>query len=168
MRLQFLHPGAVCGRPHASSCGHRSSQSGNRCNCCLDDRGHHPLTCEVGGGVVSRHGKVRDWLAAWIASVTAFPVLTEQFTPRWDRVVEVDGEEQIERARLDVVFHIQNAQRTCVDVCIPVAFSTRPQLFRSRAARDGAAAVRAEDGKRLRPPGPDWCPSRWMRQRRRT
>ena len=75
-----------------------------------------------------------------------------------EQVVEVDGEEQIQRARLDVVFNNQNAQRAYIDVCVPAAFSTCPELLRARAARDGAAAGRAEDGKRLRYPGPDLVP----------
>ena len=156
LRLQILHPGALSASPPATACGHRSAQSRQRCNRCLDDRGHHPLTCEVGGGVVRRHDRIRDWLAGWIEAVTTFPVLTEQFVPRWDRVV--NGGEEIERARLDVVFHNQNAQRTYIDVSIPSAFSTCPELLRARAARDGAAAARAEDGKRLRYPGPDLVP----------
>ena len=41
---------------------------------------------------------------------------------------------------------------------IPTASSACPELVRSRAARDGAAAARAEDGKRLRYPGPDLVP----------
>ncbi|CAK0810188.1 unnamed protein product, partial [Prorocentrum cordatum] len=63
-----------------------------------------------------------------------------------------------ERARLDFVFNDQNAQRAYVDVCVPAASSTCPELLRARAARDGAAAARAEDGKRLRYPGPDLVP----------
>ena len=49
--------------------------------------------------------------------------------------VEVDGEEQTERARLDVVLKAQNAQSAYVDVCLPVASPTCSELLRSRAAR---------------------------------
>ena len=41
-----------------------------------------------------------------------------------------------------------------LDVVVPTAETTNPLTACSRAARDGAAAARAEDGKRVRHPGP--------------
>ena len=124
----------------------------------LDTYGQHSLSCEVGGGVNHRHNRVRDWLASWISSCTGQHVLTEQFVPKWDRVVRRGGEQIIERARLDVVFNDRHGRRAYVDVCIPTAATTCPELARARAARAGAAASRAEDQKRVRYNGPDLIP----------
>ena len=44
------------------------------------------------------------------------------------------------------------------DVVVPTAGTTNPEMARSRAERDGAAAARAADGKRVRHPGPDLVP----------
>ena len=81
------------------------------------------------GGVVRRHDRIRDWLA-----------------------------DTIERARLDVVFNNRHGQRVYLDVVVPSAGTTNPETARARAAKDGAAAARAADGKRVRYPGPDLVP----------
>ena len=101
------------------------------------------------------HNHVRDWLAGWIAEQTGQVVDTEQRVPRWDRMGN-DGE--MERARLDVAFQDTQARTVYADVAIVAASSESPALERMRAARDGAAAARAEDGKRLRYPGPNLIP----------
>ena len=105
-----------------------------------------------------RHDRVRDWLADTIRALTGQTAVTEQFVPRWDRVVRVNGTDTIERARLDVVFTNHHGQRVYLDVVVPTAGTTNPETARSRAARDGAAAARAGDGKRVRYPGPDLVP----------
>ena len=104
------------------------------------------------------HDRVRDWLADTIGALTGQVAVTEQFVPRWDRVVRVNGTDTIERARLDVVFTNHHGQRVYLDVVVPTAGATNSETARSRAARDGAAAARAEDGKRVRSPGPDLVP----------
>ena len=57
-----------------------------------------------------------------------------------------------------MVFNNSHGQRVYLDVVVPAAGTTNPETARSRAARDGAAAARAADGKRLRYPGPDLVP----------
>ena len=70
----------------------------------------------------------------------------------------MNGTDEVERARLDVAFCDRHARRVYVDVVVPTASSACPELIRARAARDGAAAARAEDGKRLRYPVPELVP----------
>ena len=106
----------------------------------------------------NRHNRIRDWLANLVAALTGQTTLIEQLVPRWDRTVRVNGTDTIEHAKLDVVFTNHHGQRTYVDVVVPTAGSTNPEIRRSRAVRDGAAAARAEDGKRVRYPGPDLVP----------
>jgi hypothetical protein len=136
-------------------CRHRHAGTRLLCGEALDDRGHHAAVCEVGGGVVHRHDGVRDWLAGWIAAMSSQTVSTEQFVPTWDKVRE-DG--TILRARLDVVFQDTQARTAYADIAIVAASSVCSSLKRARAARDGAAAARAEDGKRMRYPGPNLVP----------
>ena len=102
-----------------------------------------------------RHDRIRDWLAGWIAEHSGQTVATEQYVPRWDRRKQ-DG--TLERARLDVVFQDHNGQTVYVDVSVPAASTTCPATARTRMARDGAAAARMEDSKRLRYPGPTLVP----------
>ena len=107
-----------------------------------------------------RDDHIRDWLAGLVAAWTGRDTITEQFVPKWDRVRRREGtdETEIERARLDVAFIDLHGRRAFIDVVVPTAASTCPELVRARAARSGAAAARAEDGKRLRDPGPDLVP----------
>ena len=77
---------------------------------------------------------------------------------KWERVVRGADGDRIERARLDVAFNNHHGQRVYLDAVITTAATTNPETARSRAARDGAAAARSEDGKRLRYPGPDLVP----------
>jgi hypothetical protein len=122
----------------------------------LDDSSHHPLTCKVGGHVVARHDAVRTWLFG-LVKATLGPsagAQEEQYVPRWDRQRE-DG--TVERAKLDVTY-VHNGRRVFVDVSVVSARSNNAALRRTRAARDGAAAAREEDSKRLRYPGPDLRP----------
>ena len=76
----------------------------------------------------------------------------------WDLVVSGNGADGIEGARLGVVSVNLHGQRVHLDIVVPTSGTTNPELARSRAARDGAAAARAEDGKRVRYPGPDLIP----------
>ena len=107
LRLRVPHPGHLGRQPpgQAQQCGHQYVQSRRQCTGLLDSRGLHGLVCNVGGGVDHRHDRIRDWLARLIRDLTGQAAVIEQFVPKWDRVVRVDGADTIERARLDVVFH---------------------------------------------------------------
>ena len=154
------NPGHLRQQPagQTQQCGHRYVASPRQCTGVLDCRGLHGLLCNVGGGVDHRHDRIRDWLADLIYAVTGQAANTEQAVPRWNRVVRVNGADTIEHARLDVVFTNLRGQRVYLDVVVPTAGTTNPETARTRAARDGAAAARAADGKRLRYPGPDLVP----------
>jgi hypothetical protein len=93
-----------------------------------------------------------------VRGLTGQTALTEQLVPKWDRVVRAQGTAAIEHARLDVVFNNHRGQLMYLDVVVPTAGTTNPETARSRADRDGAAAARAADGKRVRYPGPDLVP----------
>ena len=64
----------------------------------------------------------------------------------------------IERAKLDVCFDDSQGRRVYAYVAITDAATDDVHKLRSRAARDGAAAMDKEDRKRLRYPGPDLTP----------
>ena len=98
---------------------------------------------------------MRDWLAKWISNVTGKASLTEQFVPRWDRV---NAQGQLERARLDVVFADAQGRQVYLDVAVTDPATTCVQEQRRRARRNGAAALREEDAKRIRYPGPELTP----------
>ena len=161
LRLRLRVPNAGHLRAPAdqgSQCHHRYVGSGMRCQGLLDTRGHHSLTCNVGGAVDARHNHVRDWLFRLLSSWQVLGVLREQFVPAWDRVRRVRGQDIVERARLDVVFLDHHGRRCFVDIVIPTAASTCPEVIRARASKNGAAAARSEDAKRLRYPGPNLVP----------
>jgi hypothetical protein len=160
LRLRVPNPGHLGQQPagQAQQCGHRYVQTQHQCQGVLDRRGLHGLVCNVGGGVEHRHNHIRDWLADTIGVLTGHAATTEQYVPKWDREVLVNGATAIEHVRLDVVFTNHHGQRVYLDVVVPTAGATNPEMARSRAERDGAAAARAADGKRVRYPGPDLVP----------
>ena len=158
LRLRVPHPARLGRCAGDQVCSHRYVRTQTQCGGILDSRGLHSLLCKVGGGVDRRHNSIRDCLAEVIRDFTGQTATTELFVPRWDRVVQVDGEDTIERARLDVAFNNCRGQRVYLDVVVATAGTTNPEMARSRAARNGAAAARAADGKRLRYPGPDLVP----------
>ena len=97
-------------------------------------------------------------MARHIRGLTGQAAPLEQYVPKWDRVVRTPGGDRVERARLDAVFNNCHGQRVYIDVVVAAAATTNPEMARSRAARDGAAAARAADAKRVRHPGPDLVP----------
>ena len=159
LRLRVPNAGHIRAPPaEGSQCRHRYVGSGAQCRGILDKGSQHGLTCNVGGAVDARHNHVRDWLARLLSLWQIQGVLTEQFVPSWDRTRRVRGEIIVERARLDVVFLDHHAWRCFVDIVVPTTASTCPEVVRARAEKNGAAATRAEDGKRLRYPGPSLVP----------
>ena len=48
------------------TCRHKyTGTAGNLCGQALDTDGQHACICKVGGAVVRRHDRCRDWLAMW-------------------------------------------------------------------------------------------------------
>ena len=62
------------------------------------------------------------------------------------------------RARLGVCFNDLQGRRVYLDVAVTDPATSCVHERRQRAARNGAAAAREEDSKRLRYPGPDLTP----------
>ena len=104
---------------------------------------------------MSRHDRMRDWLAARITQVMGRTALTEQLVLKWGRP---NKEEEIIRARFDVAYNDAQGRRMYIDVEVTDAATLDAHELRTRAVRDGAAAAREEDRKRLRYPGPDLVP----------
>ena len=141
-------------QPAAGGCQHAYVDTRRRCGQALDAKGRHARVCKVGGGVVARHDRIRDWLAKWVGGMIGREALTEQFVPQWDRYR--DG--ILERARLDVVYDNVQGRRVHVDVAIVEASTANLHDQRQRAAKDGVAASSHEDTKRRRYPGPSLVP----------
>ena len=140
---------------HGKHCEHRSKQTTRLCGEPLDRRCRHARQCKIGGGVGRRHDNIRDWLAKWITEITGRSTLTEQFVPQWDRT---NRGGDLVRARLDVCFNDPQGRRVYLDVAVTDPATSCVHERRQRAARNGAAAAREEDSKRLRYPGPDLTP----------
>ena len=73
-------------------------------------------------------------------------------------MLDAEGRPKVERASLDLAFIGGTGLQAYVDATTVDAASVDRALRRARARRDGAAAERAEDGKRLRYPGPALVP----------
>lgn len=140
---------------HGRTCQHRNAQTRQLCSEPLDQRCRHARVCKTGGAVVRRHDSIRDWLAKWIHDVTGRATLTEQFVPSWDRLNE---QGQLLRARLDVVFNDAQGRRVYLDAAVSDPATPNVHELRQRANRNAAAAMREEDAKRLRYPGPELTP----------
>ena len=67
--------------PAGGSCKHLHKTTGNAgawCGKALDAKEQHSRTCKVGGAVLRRHDRIRDWLAAWVGEMLGQCVATEQ------------------------------------------------------------------------------------------
>ena len=83
---------------------------------------------------------------------------TEQYVPKWDRVKRGrSGHEEVERARLDVVFN-GTAGPVYIDIAVTEAAAAGGHTSTDRARNDGAAALHEEKEKHRRYPGPDLVP----------
>ena len=72
-------------KPRAASttCRHKySGTAGNLCGQALDAQGQHARICKVGGAIVRRHDRIRDWLAKWLAKMLDQQTATEQYVPK--------------------------------------------------------------------------------------
>ena len=149
LNLTPLPPGAQV----ASHC-QNTRPDGSKCNATLDADGHHAAICEIGGGLLRRHHACRDKMARCFAEDLAATCHAEQRAPQFDRV---NADESVNEARLDIAVCC-NGRSWLLDVTIVGAFSSDAGKQRQRAAKDGAAALAAEDAKRRRYPGPNVVP----------
>ena len=138
--------------PEGATCLHRAG-TGRVCGEALDRRGHHARKCCVGGALLARHNRLRDWSAsAWTNAFTV-PTSTEQHVPAWDlQVLDEDtGEVRVEKAILDVATSDPTTGAPLwFDITVTCAHSDNAELLRSRVKRDGRAASDAAANKRRR------------------
>jgi len=122
---------------------------GAGCHRALDDGGYHALTCQLGGGVVARHGGLNRRVGGLLQRWRGERPLLEQRVPTWDRR-HADG--RTERAILDLEYQDDDGARWLdVSVRHPAA-GTQAEL-RVAARRDGEASRRGEREKHTRYPG---------------
>ena len=137
---QLATAGAACCLRGADGAG---------CAGALDERGYHALTCQLGGGVLARHGGLNRRVAGLLHRWRGERPLLEQRVPTWDRR-RPDG--QLERAILDLEYQEDDGARWLdVSVRHPAA-GTQAELHVA-ARRDGEASRRGEREKHARYPG---------------
>ena len=114
--------GVVCGQP-------------------LDDQGYHACTCQSGGGVVRRHGRVIKGVGSLVARWKSVAPLEEQRVPAWDRPSRSrqPGRDPIERAILDLEYE-EDDGRMWIDVSIRHPAAGNASELATAAKRDGEAS----------------------------
>ena len=124
------------------------------CGMPLDERGFHSCTCQSGGGVLRRHGRVNRGLGSLVTRWRMVEPLYEQRVPSWDRPSRSQRADRdpIERAVLDLEYPDDDG-RKWIDVSIrhPAAGTFSEVATASRRA--GEAARRGEREKHARYPG---------------
>ena len=153
LRLPICPPGSTC---------QRRSKEGIVCGKPLDARGKHAKLCEFGPARCGRHDSLRDFAAGYHQRTTGSVATKEQRVVAWDRHHPVTG--ILEEARLD--FATRDAitgQPIFVDTTVTCAYSGYAPCQRGRAAKDGLAALKVVNSKRLRypPSGGDLVPMAW-------
>ena len=127
--------------------------SGAGCGGALDDRGYHALTCQLGGGVVARHGHLARRLGGLLARWRGERPLFEQRVPSWDRL----RGGRLEHAILDLEYQDDRGRRWLDMTVRHPAAGTAAEL-RVAARRDGEAGRRGERDKHARYPGAQLTP----------
>ena len=131
----------------AACCLHGAD--GTSCARALDERGYHALTCQLGGGVVLRHGRLARRTGGLLTRWRGERPLFEQRVPTWDRT-RANGE--LERAILDLEYQDDDGRRW-LDVSIRHPAAGTQAELRVAARRDGEASRRGERDKHARYPG---------------
>jgi hypothetical protein len=138
----------------ASATCQLKSATGVVCGLPLDDQGYHSCTCQAGGGVVRRHGRICKGVGSLVARWTSVRPLYEQRVPAWDRPSRsrLPNRDPVERAILDLEYQADDG-RIWLDISArhPAAGSTSE--LATAARRDGEAARRGEREKHTRYPG---------------
>ena len=153
LRLSVCPPGSTC---------QRRNREGIVCGKPLGPRGKHAKLCEFGPARCGRHDSLRDFAAGYHQRATGLVACKEQRVLAWDRRDAVTG--LMEEARLD--FATRDAITGLpifVDTTVTCAFSGYAPCQRARANKDGLAAVKAVNAKRLRypPDRGDMIPMAW-------
>ena len=130
------------------TCQNRAA-GGAVCGQALDDRGFHSATCQCGGGVLRRHGRVGRVLGSFLTRWRHEVPLYEQRVPAWDRL---NSQGETERAVLDLQYQDEDGTRW-IDGSIRHPAAGTAAHVRLAARRDGEASRRGERDKHTRYPG---------------
>ena len=127
--------GAVCGMP-------------------LEAQGYHSCTCQSGGGVLRRHGRVIKAVGSLVSRWRHAEPLLEQRVPSWDRPSRSQrpGRDPVERAILDIEYP-EDDGRKWMDISIRHSAAGNASEVATAARRAGEAARRGEREKHARYPG---------------
>ena len=131
------------------TCQQKNAQ-GVLCGQPLDDRGYHSSTCQCGGGVLRRHGRIERVVGSLVARWRHETPLYEQRVPAWD-TRDANGT-IVERAILDLQYQDDDGTRWVDVSCRHAAAGDTAQL-RAAARREGEASRRGERDKHRRYPG---------------
>jgi hypothetical protein len=98
----------------AGLCQHRPKQPANApaCGCSRDVHGLHALHCNIGGHVIARHNRLRDYLSSVIQDSTGNPAPVEQ-----------NSDATADNRRPDMVFQNWRGETQWVDVAIVSPFA---------------------------------------------
>ena len=127
-------PGAPIPPSEPSHCAH-VSQLGRRCGSAMGNDGVHECLCNLGGGPLIRHNRVREWLADKLRESFGGKTLTEQPHP----LANSRG-----MGRMDIK-HDSAFGHLDIDVTIPSIYTSnvrealRRQQAPERAIRGGVA-----------------------------
>ena len=77
LRDRLLLP--IC--PEGACCKHTRRNDGRICGAPLDRRGKHARMCAIGGGVMARHNRIRDWIGPTYTQCSGLPASMEQRVP---------------------------------------------------------------------------------------
>ena len=133
-RLLMPGPGAPIAPSEPRQCAH-VSQQGRRCLSSMDSDGVHECLCNLGGGPLTRHNRVREWLADKLRESFGGKTLTEQPHP----LANSRG-----MGRMDIK-HDSAFGHLDIDVTIPSIYTSnvrealRRQQAPERAIRGGVA-----------------------------
>ena len=134
----------------ATHCQHRSRDGGCGGGLTEDTAELHIESCKTGGGVVTIHNGIRDFLLKFVKDHIDPHAKHEQ---RLDSLkagrLEKAPQDADEADVLDVVWH-EGGRMVAIDIAVVHADSCDQARRRAAAGRDGVAAERAERAKRSR------------------
>ena len=125
---------------------------GECCGAPLDGNGYHALNEQRGGGVFTRHNRLKRTIGGLIKRWRHTDPLYEQRVLAWDRRVRTSQGEAIEHAVLDIQYADQDGDYW-IDVSVRHPAAGNTTNLRNAAKRDGEASRRGEREKHTRYPG---------------
>ena len=133
------------------------AREGQPCNEQLDVHGFHAMTEQRGGGVMSRHNRLKRAIGGLIKRWCHQEPRYEQRVPAWDRQSRSNGSSSTEHAILDIEYSDEHGTRW-IDVTVRHPAAGGQPALRNAATRDGEASRRGEREKHTRYPGNNLIP----------